>query len=144
VTTGLAWIRRRQRLLARAVLGLFVAAWLQAAVVPCVMAHGDDGHAAAHHAGAAAHHGADAAEPCMYCPPGADHGAPAVCDSGDCPYPHEPQVDARAAGFLFATLPVAYVVPALYLPVPSPCSDPSVAEAIPRIRLSVSYCRFIE
>jgi hypothetical protein len=117
VTTGLAWIRRRQRLLARAVLGLFVAAWLQAAVVPCVMAHGDDGHAAAHHAGAAAHHGADAAEP---------------------------QVDARAAGFLFATLPVAYVVPALYLPVPSPCSDPSVAEAIPRIRLSVSYCRFIE
>jgi hypothetical protein len=36
--SGVQWIRRRQHRLARAVLGLFFAAWLQAAVMPCVMA----------------------------------------------------------------------------------------------------------
>ncbi len=39
VTIGLNWVRQRQRVLTRAVLALFVLAWLQAAALPCVMAH---------------------------------------------------------------------------------------------------------
>lgn len=133
VMFGLTWVRRRQRSLARAVLALFCAAWLQAAIVPCVMAHDDREH----DGGAAGH-------PCLYCPPDADHGSAGGCDGRDCAYPHEPQVDARAVGVIFTALPVAFVLPAQAVSSATDCSVVAVPEAIPRIRLSVSYCRFIE
>lgn len=158
---GLASVRRRQRSLTRAVLALFLAAWLQAALAPCAMAHGQQagaggpapaghaahgapGHDAGHHGGDAPHHGDVQAHPCIYCLPGTDHGASADCDGRDCAYPHEPQVDGRAAGLLFAALPVAFFAPAPAASVVADCSESSVAEAVPRNRLSISYCRFNE
>ncbi len=153
VMFGLAWVRRRQRSLARGVLALFCAAWLQAAIVPCVMAHDgdvavqaaatDDHHQHAAHDGQANDDGV-AGHPCLYCPPDADHGSAGGCDGRDCAYPHEPQVDARAVGVIFMALPVAFVLPAPAATIATDCSASSVPEAIPRVSLSVSYCRFIE
>lgn len=126
---GLHWIRRRQRDLTRAVLLLFVAAWLQAAVVPCVMASVPDG--------GEAH--------CPYCPPGGHAGGEGSCDTNaSCAYPHDPQVDARLVLASLPALPVAYLSPP---PVPVLIArdagrDPP--EVVPRVRLPVSYCRFIE
>jgi hypothetical protein len=125
---GLRWIRRRQHPLTRAVLALFCAAWLQAAIVPCVMAHAGDTvvqpESPAHHqhdehsvhaghdheAMAAGHETGGATHPCLYCPPG-DSSSASCDDHGGCAYPHDPQVDARAAGALFTALPVSFVVP---------------------------------
>ena len=53
-------------------------------------------------------------------------------------------VDARAGGLLFVALPVAFVVPSPDAGLAADLADAAVAEAIPRISLSVSYCRFIE
>jgi hypothetical protein len=139
------------------VLALFCAAWLQAAVVPCVMAHeaapvlAADG--AAHHQPAsvpghehgtvaATHDATGPSHPCLYCPPDETGSAPCDEQSG-CTYPHGPQVDARA-GAIFVALPAAFVVPA-----PAPVRfaagiAPAVPEFVPRVRLSVSYCRFLE
>jgi hypothetical protein len=131
VNTGLNWVRQRQRVLTRAVLALFVLAWLQAAALPCVMAHAGS---------------SDAAPPghdCPYCPPadGAHHGCD---DQGACSFPHEPQVDARVAA-MYLAIPASFVlpfvdsaVPALLLP------DVAGTEPIPRVPISVSYCRYIE
>lgn len=157
VDFGLAWLRRRQRSLARVVLALFCLAWLQVAVVPCVMAHGsaappDDsasvhgGHGAHgvhdHAAIAPASHEGEAPHPCLYCPP--DKSTDDSCDGhGGCAYPHDPQVDARA-GALFVAVPVPYFAP---LPRVAPFAqrvETSAVDAIPRVSLSVSYCRFIE
>lgn len=153
VMFGLAWVRRRQRSLARGVLALFCAAWLQAAIVPCVMAHDgdvavqatttDDHHQHAAHDGQAHDDGA-AGHPCLYCPPDADHGSAGGCDGRDCAYPHEPQVDARAVGVIFMALPVAFVLPAQAISTATDCGVAAVPEAIPRVSLTVSYCRFIE
>ena len=153
VTSGLAWVRRRQRSLARGVLALFCAAWLQAAIVPCVMAHDgdvpvqaaptDDHHRHMAHDGQQHDSGA-AGHPCVYCPPDADHGGAGSCDGRDCAYPHEPQVDARAVGVIFMALPVAFVLPAQAISTATDCGVAAVPEAIPRVSLSVSYCRFIE
>ncbi len=153
VMFGLAWVRRRQRSLARGVLALFCVAWLQAAIVPCVMAHDgdvavqaattDDHHQHAAHDGQANDDGA-AGHPCLYCPPDADHGSAGGCDGRDCAYPHEPQVDARAVGVIFMALPVAFVLPAQAISTATDCDVVAVPEAIPRVSLSVSYCRFIE
>jgi hypothetical protein len=153
VTSGLAWVRRRQRSLARGVLALFCAAWLQAAVVPCVMAHDgdvpvqaattDDHHQHQAHDGGA-HDAGAAGHPCLYCPPDADHGKAGGCDGLDCAYPHDPQVDARAVGVIFTALPVAFVLPAQAVSSATDCGVVAVPGAIPRVSLSVSYCRFIE
>jgi hypothetical protein len=154
---GLHWIRRRQRSLTRAALAIFFAAWLQAAIVPCVAAHGSveaqsphDSSSVHGHAAGTAHagHGADgAAQHCIYCPPG-DHASDSgsgSCDShGGCAYLHDPQVDGRTAGALFAALPASYVVPAPGAQVLARCVLPPSSHRAPRIRLSVSYCRFIE
>lgn len=139
-------------------LAVFCVVWLQAAVAPCVMAHGPEAAPAA--AGAQAHHGPaahdaqashgphDAAaqdgspSPCMYCPP-ASHTA-GTCDAHDCTFPHDPQVDARGAGALFAALPTSFPLP---FPAAIPVADragPGAPDVVPRVRLSVSYCRFIE
>ena len=152
---GLQWFRRRQHSLARGVLALFCAAWLQAAVVPCVMAHSaaqetvpaaHHGHAAMaghdHGAMAAAHAGGDDAAPCIYCPPSdSGHGS---CDGHDCAFPHDPQVDARAGGVLSIALPVTFVLPTPAAGRVASRASVAVPEAIPRIPLSISYCRFIE
>jgi hypothetical protein len=119
------------------VLALFCAAWLQAAIVPCVMAHTVDATGAAHHGGAADH-------PCIYCPSDSDHHSAGGCDGHDCAYPHEAQVDARAVGVIFTALPVAFVLPAQAVATATDCSVVAVPEAIPRVSLSISYCRFIE
>jgi hypothetical protein len=157
VDFGLAWLRRRQRSLARVVLALFCAAWLQAAVVPCVMAHGNtatastetprhDGHAghAGHgHAATAAGHGSsDASPPCLYCP--ADNSTADSCDGhGGCAYPHDPQVDARA-GAIFAAVPVPFFAPVPRVTRVAQRVDCGAVDPVPRISLSVSYCRFLE
>src|SRR5512141_3157969 len=91
--TLLQWIRARQHDLTRAVLALFVLAWLQAAAVPCAMADGMVSPSAA------------AGHACQYCPHSPAPSA-AASHHGDCLYPHAPQVDARAAAGLFFVLPV--------------------------------------
>lgn len=153
---GLGWIRRRQRSLTRGVLALVCATWLQAAVVPCVMAHDaggappqasghahHDGHSGHDHAAATARaDGHDAVHPCPYCPPG-ESGA-ADCGAHGCAYPHDPQVDARLAGAIFAALPVSFVVPLAGTSVVAGRQPASSNDGIPRVSLSVSYCRFIE
>jgi hypothetical protein len=137
------------------VLAAFCAAWLQAAIVPCVMAHAaqDAAPAAVHqgHAAMAGHdhdamaagHGAEGERsPCPYCPPAdSGHGS---CDGHACAFPHDPQMDARAASVLFNALPVAFVLPTPDAVLVADCAGPAVPEAIPRVSLSVSYCRFIE
>lgn len=155
---GLGWFRRRQRSLARGVVALFCAAWLQAALAPCAMAHAPAAGSAAAggHASDGAHaHGAPgdhaghevqaqhgSAAPCLYCPP--DHHGSGTCDGRDCAYPHDPQVDARVAGALFAALPASFAVPAPATPLLAGRADPDTPAAVPKVRLSVSYCRFIE
>jgi hypothetical protein len=129
---GLGWVRQRQRVLTKAVLALFALAWLQAAALPCVMAH----------TGAEAP--APAVHDCIYCPP---QSAPAgdCADDGACAYPHEPAVDARVAATLFVALPTLGVV----LPEASAGHaleplESSAAGPIPRIPFAVSYCRYLE
>ena len=158
VELGLGWVRRRQRSLTRGVLALFCAAWLQAAVVPCVMAHADDAVAPAptqpthqHHDGHSGHdHAVPIPEPesstphlCLYCPPGESGGT--SCDGhGGCAYPHEPQVDGRAAGAIFTALPVSFIAPAPGALLIEDRTHASVIEVVPKVSLSVTYCRFIE
>jgi hypothetical protein len=139
------------------VLALFCVAWLQAAVVPCVMAHAAGGQVAAEaasplhvegmhgyhdHGAAASEESAASPSPCLYCPTsGADHQS---CDGhAGCAYPHDPQVDARASA-IFAAVPVAFVAPVARVEHYADLGEASAPDAIPRIRLSVSYCRFIE
>jgi hypothetical protein len=155
VKFGLQWFRRRQRSLARGVLALFCAAWLQAAVVPCVMAHAaaqatppapHHDHASMtdhdHHDMATAHAAGGDVTPCIYCPPSdSEHGS---CDGHDCAFPHDPQVDARAGGVLASALPASFVLPAPVAGTVTRRCGPAVPEAIPRVALSISYCRFIE
>jgi hypothetical protein len=140
--SGLQWIRRRQRRLARAVLPLVALAWLQVAAVPCVAAHQTAGLVAAaqHEAADASSHG-----PCLYCPP--DHGGHGTSsvDGSRCAFPHDPQVDARVATFAFVPPPTftSFAV----LPEPAQTGTRVAAdrpEPVPRRSLFVSYCRFIE
>lgn len=154
---GLAWLRRRQHSLSRVVLALFCAAWLQAAVVPCVMAHGEgpsqadaaavhqghDAHGGHDHAAMTAGQGGGTSHPCLYCPPGESAGG--SCDGhGGCAYPHDPTVDARGAGAIFAAMPASFFAP---VPGTRPFvlrTESAAGAVIPRVPLSVSYCRFIE
>jgi hypothetical protein len=64
---------------------------------------------------------------------------------GACAYPHEPQVDARAAAPLFLALPVTLVLPSF----DSVNDGVEVAaralpEPVPRVPVPISFCRFIE
>lgn len=161
--SGLQWIRRRQRKLARAVLPLVALAWLQVAAVPCVAAHQTAGlvaaaqneaagpHAshdhAAHHDGHDMDQAADARShgPCLYCPP--DHGGHGTssAEGGRCAFPHDPQVDARVASLEIAP-PLAFVSFA-FLSEPAQTGTRVASdrpEPVPRRSFVVSYCRFIE
>lgn len=84
-----------------------------------------------------------AAHPCLYCPP-SDSGESSCDGHGGCAFPHEPQVDGRAAGVIFTALPVSFVAPSAGTRLLASGTDPAVPDIIPRVRLSVSYCRFIE
>ena len=85
----------------------------------------------------------DATQPCLYCPPG--HTADGSCDGhGGCAYPHEPQVDARAAGALFVALPVSYFAPSPGAMLVAQRTDPTPPEVVPKVSFAVSYCRFLE
>ena len=160
MNSGIQWFRRRQRALARAALALFALAWLQAAVVPCAMAHDMDRTAPAtpqlHHGGHAGHgsghdghagHGAP--EPggshCPYCPPSAD-AAGADCDhASDCAFPHDPRIDARTLIASFGPPPSPFVELASRLDVPAPgIAAGDSSPDVPRRPLAISYCRFIE
>ncbi len=128
--------------------GPVVLSWLQAAVVPCVMAHGHDGMArpelpAHQHPAAHEHPASQDAAPCPYCPPHAS-GAGSCEGHGGCAYPHEPQVDARAAGALWAVVPVGFVLPSSDVHRVSDRADTATTGIVPRVSLSVSYCRFLE
>ena len=163
--SGLRWIRRRQRTVARAVLPLVALAWLQVAAIPCVAAHqsaglvaavtqeSGDAHAGHDHAAhdPAVHDGAqDGAATsshgsCIYCPP--HHaGHEGVGEAGGrCAFPHDPQVDARIAGLAIAP-PVAL---SAFARPPEPAQaarrlSADRPEPVPRCPLTVSYCRFIE
>jgi len=140
------------------VLTLFCAAWLQAAIVPCVMAHGEatpqPDEALAHHghephgghdhaAMMAGHDAGGASHPCLYCPAG-ESGADSCEEHGGCAYPHDPQVDARGAGAIFAAVPVSFFAPWPGLERVAQRTEFAAADAVPRVSLSVSYCRFLE
>jgi hypothetical protein len=132
----LQWIRRQQRTLARVVLSLFVLAWLQAAAVPCVMAHGSASLPGG--PGEAAHH-------CQYCPPGTQDSGGAQDDPGRCLYPHVAQVDSRATSALFFVVPSDVTVFRLEPAVIAPAEQGIArAEPVPRPPLSDSLCRRIE
>jgi hypothetical protein len=132
VTFGLNWVRQRQRALTRGVLALFVLAWLQAAALPCVMAHSSVSTPPS------------GAHDCVYCPP-ADTAHDHCADDGSCAFPHEPQVDARAAAAMFLAL-APCTAPTATVRAPREHSPPDHAlnEPIPRVPIPVSYCRFIE
>ena len=160
MNSGIQWFRRRQRTLARAALALFALAWLQAAVVPCAMAHDmdrtapaapqlhDGGHAG-HGSGHDGHAGHGTPESpgshCPYCPPSADADG-ADCDhASDCAFPHDPRIDARTLTACFGPPPSPFVELGSRLEVPalrSAAGDSS--PAVPRRPLAISYCRFIE
>ena len=129
---GLKWVRQRQRVLTRGMLALFCLAWLQVAAIPCVMASAGSADAA------------PAGHECPYCPP--TDTSMAGCEGhGACAYPHEPQVDARAAAPLFLALPVTLVLPSF----DSVNDGVEVAvralpEPVPRVPVPISFCRFIE
>jgi hypothetical protein len=125
-------VRRRQRSLVRVVLALFCLAWLQAAVVPCAMAT-----AASMAMPAGAQH-------CPYCPHG---NAPSASTdhAGMCAYPHQAQVDARAAAMLFVAIPVSLFAPmtdvaahGLHLP------SAVTPDPVPRIPIPLRFCRYLE
>lgn len=137
---------------------MICAAWLQAAIVPCVTAHAEDApplvEAPVQHAYdiAASHdHAAMLAEPaagaggspCLYCPPG--HSAAGDRDGhGECAYPHEPQVDARAAGVLFVALPASHLAPLPGATLVPRRTDAAPPDVTPKVSFAISYCRFLE
>jgi hypothetical protein len=127
---GLSWFRLRQRSLTRAVLALFVLAWLQIAALPCVMAHAPD-------AGMP-----DGSEHCGYCPEGdeASSAGPAQCD-----FPHDPGVDARYSASLFIAPTAVHAV----VPVVAASGELVLLRSLDADRyrtppLTLRYCRFIE
>lgn len=158
--SGIHWFRRRQRTLARAALALFALAWLQAAAVPCAMAHDMGGSAPAvpqlHDGGHAGHgpghdghagHGTPQSQGphCPYCPPSADADGAACDHASNCAFPHDPRIDARTLNALLGPPPIPLVALEARLEVPalrSAAGDP--ARDVPRRPLAISFCRFIE
>lgn len=150
---SLHWFRSKQRAVARFVLAAFCLTWLQLAVMPCVMATGamtgvNAVSGAASPPMAAMPEGMVMApgEHCMYCPP-PDAPAPADHAAELCTFPHDPQVDSRAA---FASVLLA-PPPVVVLLVPhdsqraTDAADPAVAAPpLAGKPLAVSLCRFLK
>ena len=127
-------------------LALFCLTWLQLAALPCVMAEavGTTPGPATHAEGMPAMNGMPG-EDCPYCPP-ADHDhAAGAAEHATCAFPHDPQVDSRAASVLGLAMPA--VAPAFVVAfddgigiATAPLDEPWV---VPRTPLRVSYCRFL-
>jgi hypothetical protein len=164
MTSAMHWLRTRQRSHTSAILVVFVLAWLQAAVVPCAMAH--DSRVEASESRTMPHHRHDchgtthgpsvddsasgqpsghATARCPYCPPaaGGDHGN---CDhAAGCAFPHDPRIDARALSPLLGPPPSL---------MPGAVARPDSAtlrvatgdlhDAVPHRSLSDRYCRYLE
>lgn len=160
MTSGISWIRNKQRALARAALALFALAWLQAAVVPCTMAYAVDGAAPTpqqlhageqdgHHEGHDGHAGHDSPQAqtahCAYCPPAQD-GSGIDCDhEAECAFPHDPQIDARTLIAFYGPPPCQVLD--VGSRVDAPVLRISAGEApadVARRPLAIRYCRFIE
>lgn len=160
MTSGITWIRNKQRALARSALALFALAWLQAAVVPCTMAYAVDEAAPAaqqsqagavdgHHEGHDGHAGHDSPQPqtahCAYCPPTQD-GSGVDCDhEAECAFPHDPRIDARTLTAFFGPPPSQFLdlesrLDAHVLLI----SASDVPRDVPCRPLAIRYCRFIE
>jgi hypothetical protein len=148
---SLHWFRRRQRAVARFVLAAFCLTWLQVAAMPCVMATG---------AVASSQTVADAGMPpmgnmpagmvmtpgehCMYCPP---EQAPADHSPDLCAFPHDPQVDSRAAfaSALLAPPPVVVLLVPREVEQAVTVTGPAVVAAPQSgTTLAVSFCRFLK
>lgn len=160
MTSGITWIRKKQRELARAALALFALAWLQAAIVPCTMAYAVDvagpaalqSHAGAHgdhHESHDGHAGDDApgtqTAHCPYCPPAQDR--PGVdCDhDAECAFPHDPQIDARTLIAFYGPPPCQVLDVGSRVDAPALRIFASDAPAdAARRPLAIRYCRFIE
>ena len=158
----LRWVRRRQRGLTKSVLAVFCLAWLQTALLPCTAAHALSGPAHEQSAGepaavidhdAGGHHGSPqhaahhprsetASASCVYCPP----VVTGDCDSDErCAYPHDLQIDMRAAAEMALLLPgSAPVVVAADVPVAAVGRGADLPAVVPRLSLTIRYCRFIE
>jgi hypothetical protein len=150
---NLHWFRRRQRAVARFVLAAFCLTWLQLAAMPCVMAMDSVSSAPSTTQSAALPMGAmpegmvmAPGEHCMYCPP-PDAPAPSQHASELCSFPHDPQVDSRAA---FAATLLA-PPPVVVLLVPHGAGQGAdvshqAATRPPRVGtpLAVSFCRFLK
>ena len=134
IRIDLHWIRRRQRVLARAVLALFCVVWLQAALAPCAMAFAPDGMAGG------------GEEHCGYCPPELRDPSPPI-DQGGCVFPDDPQVDTRVAA---GTAPLALALPVVAFVLDLPAGPPMAVPAVDRppdpsgVPIPVSYCRFLK
>jgi hypothetical protein len=147
---GLAWFRRRQRMLARSVLALFCLTWLQLAALPCVMADSMPERADAIGPLAPMAQpvpGMDAAagHDCIYCPPPAPEQT--LCgDHAGCAYPHDPQMDSRASLALGMALPAVAPVLVLDLLERNDAAIALIAPplSVPRAPLAVSLCRFLK
>lgn len=129
IFAGIPGIRARQRSLTRIVLALFCLAWLQVAAVPCTMAHAAAGMES---------------EDCGHCPWHSDE-SPRCDGSGQCAYPHDPQVDARSVVPAFLPIAGGIAVSALF---EEPTSLGMAAAVrppdIPRPSVSVIHCRFLK
>ena len=158
----LHWVRRRLPRLTKSVLAVFCLAWLQTTLLPCTAAHALSGperdrsagepvsvidrDATGHHG--SAHHAAhqpqpeSGSAPCPYCPP----VGPTDCDSDErCAYPHDPQIDIRAAAEMALLLPgAAPVLIAEDVPVAAASRGADLPVVVPRQSLTIRYCRFIE
>jgi hypothetical protein len=128
ISAGISGIRHRQRSLTRVVLALFCLAWLQVAAMPCVMAHAAE---------------SVESQECGHCPWHSDQ-APS-CDDGQCSYPHDPQVDVRAAVPLFVPLGVGSITLLPAAEQAAPCVGAAVRPPdIPRPAVSIVHCRFLK
>jgi len=139
---SLHWFRRKQRSIARFALAAFCLTWLQVAALPCVMAMGqaDIGEMPAEMVMAPGEH-------CIYCPPEST-GADTPCSTQDlCAFPHDPQVDLRAAfaSVVLAPPPVVVLVLAEDRTFTSTALERGdAASPLPHIPVAVSFCRFLK
>lgn len=149
---SLHWFRRQQRTVARFVLAAFCLTWLQLAAMPCVMAI--DAPAGAPVAAAQSEAPPMGVMPegmvmapgehCMYCPP---PDVPVDHSAQTCAFPHDPQVDSRAAfaSVLLAPPPVAVLlVPHASVQAAVDFQTVAAAPPLAGTAIAVSFCRFLK
>ncbi len=146
---GLHWFRTKQRTFTRFALAVFCLTWLQLAAMPCVMASGASMAASNAVAPAAMPQGMVMApgEHCVYCPPEQQSAGGASVGQDLCAFPHDPQVDSRAAVASAMLAPLPAVVFFLAVEATVPYTEPVDAPALPPwpgTSFAVSFCRFLK